>query len=176
MTDIPGFVISGAPRSKKTSQQIVTIPAKGSRRCRACGQCAGPEKCDECGQLIAKGFKKIIPSDAYEAWHKEAMVQLMIVKAKLRQRGVEVPITDLINVRALFYQDVDRADAVGLYEGLGDTLQDAGIIENDKQIAHWDGSRRLKDKARPRIEVWLTVISTAPAQGSLLGEVTELKS
>lgn len=33
-----------------------------------------------------------------------------------------------------------------------------GIIQNDRQIQHWDGSRLLVDSARPRIELVITTI------------------
>lgn len=155
MIEIPGFVITGAIRSKKTSQKFITIPTKGARRCPACGK--------------MPGFPKIIPSDAHAAWHALAMQQLVGVKAELARRGIELPIMGLLNVEALFYQDVDRADAVGLYESLGDLLQDAQVIGNDKQIASWDGSQRLKDAARPRIEVYITVTQERAVQQVLAG-------
>lgn len=42
-----------------------------------------------------------------------------------------------------------------------------GIIADDEQVVHWDGTRLYVDKVRPRIEVEINVIE--PAQGSLLG-------
>jgi hypothetical protein len=41
-----------------------------------------------------------------------------------------------------------------------------GIIADDGLIAHWDGTRLMKDSARPRIEIEINVIE--PAQGELL--------
>lgn len=153
MIEIPGFVIEGAPRSKKTSQKIINLPRAGARQCAACGH--------------RPGFPKLIPSHAHEVWHKSAMEQCLVVKAKLRARGMVLPVVGFVNVRALFYQDVDRADAVGLYESLGDLLQDTGILENDRLIAHWDGSRRLKDATRPRVEVYLEVIQERAVEQEL---------
>lgn len=41
-----------------------------------------------------------------------------------------------------------------------------GIIADDQLIKHWDGTRLLKDSARPRIEIEINVIE--PDQGELL--------
>lgn len=153
MQEIPGFVFIGAIRSKKTSQQIITIPFKGSQRCRCCGK--------------INGFPKIIPSDAHDVWHKYAMQQSLEIKAKLAARGVLLPIVSGVSVEAHFYQDANRADATGLYESLADLLEDCGILENDKLIADWDGSRRHVDKARPRVECWLTVVEERAVQTDL---------
>lgn len=167
MTEIPGFVLVGAVRTKKTGQQIITIPAKGSTRCRTCNKAHGPEYCQECGQS-ASGFPKIIPSKAHGEWHAEAMRQCENIKPQLVREGVELPITALVNVKALFYQDADRADAVGLYESLADLLQDAGIIKNDKQIVSWEGSLPLVDRGGPRVEVYMTVLRAMPVTRELV--------
>jgi hypothetical protein len=151
--EIPGFVLLGAIRSKKTSQQIVTIPSRGAHKCRVCGK--------------MPGFPKIIPSEAHKLWHSYAMEQCIVVKAKLRQRGIILPIVSSLSVEAIFYQDANRADATGLYESLADLLQDAGIIQNDKLIEDWDGSRRKVDKGNPRVEVYLTVVEERLVQQDL---------
>jgi hypothetical protein len=41
-----------------------------------------------------------------------------------------------------------------------------GIIADDELIEHWDGTRLLLDKARPRIEIEINIIP--PVQGELL--------
>lgn len=146
MTDIPGFVIRGAVRSKKTSQKIITIPKKGAHRCH-------------CGHL--PGFPKIIPSDAHAAWHASAITQCYEVKRLL---GVRLPIEGPVSIEAIFYQDSHRSDCTGLYESLADLLQDAQIISNDKIIEDWDGSRRLKDAANPRVEIFISVLAEKPVQ------------
>ncbi len=153
MVDIPGFVVRGAIRSKKTSQRIITIPKKGAHRCH-------------CGHL--PGFPKIIPSEAHEEWHGCALRQCFAVKRLLSVAGVELPITDKINMEALFFQDVNRSDCTGLYESIADLLQDAQIISNDKIIESWDGSRRLKDAVNPRVEIYISILEEIPVQESLL--------
>lgn len=41
--------------------------------------------------------------------------------------------------------------------------QGLGIIRDDRQIQHWDGSRLLVDADRPRIEVMITVVDEPQA-------------
>ncbi len=154
MSEIPGFMLTGAIRSKKTSQQFVAIPKKGTHRCRACGH--------------MPGFPKIIPSVAHKEWHTDAMQQCLKIRVGLRTEGVDLPIAGSVSIRALFYRDANRGDATGLYESLADLLQDAQILGNDSQIEHWDGSRRLVDKQRPRIEVHISVIEERAVQEELL--------
>ena len=36
VTDIPSFVISAPPRTKKTGQKIIRISKKGAKRCPVC--------------------------------------------------------------------------------------------------------------------------------------------
>jgi Holliday junction resolvase RusA-like endonuclease len=46
-------------------------------------------------------------------------------------------------------------------------LQSAGILSNDNQIEDWDGSRRLKDAGRPRVEIYITVVQERAVQEDL---------
>ena len=98
------------------------------------------------------------------------MQQCVGIKAQLAIAGVSLPLAGLVSLEAHFYQDANRADATGLYESLADLLQDAGILENDRQIADWDGSRRLVDKLRPRVEVFLSVLEERAVQLALASE------
>jgi hypothetical protein len=150
---LPTLVVDGAPRTKKTSSRL--IPKKGSRKCPSCGQ-----------------FDQhlIIPSSGNEEWFKAAMQQSPILRTTLLRKGISLPITQYVNVRALFYRDRLTGDATGYYQALADYLQaprqkdgkttrhGAGIIDDDALIASWDGSRLLKDAANPRIEVTITVL------------------
>jgi len=149
MRAIPGFVIDGAPRTKKNSGRIVTIPA--GRRCRFCG--------------VARGFSKLLPSEAHEEWYKSAITQAFVIKALLAGRGVELPISGAVSVECLVYcENRNIGDVAGYYQAVGDFLQSAGIIVNDSQIEDWDGSRRAVDKHRPRIEIYITVVNERPLQ------------
>lgn len=153
VTEIPGFVIVGPPRTKKTHSRIVTIPTKGSHRCRLCGK--------------MPGFPKLLPSEAYEEWEKAALSQCYGIKAELVRRGVVLPLVASVSIEALIYRRQASGDAAGFYQAIGDMLQAAGIIKDDKQIEDWDGSRRLKDAARPRVEIYISVIEDIPVQEEL---------
>lgn len=95
------------------------------------------------------------------------MQQALRIKAELRARGVVLPIASPMSVEAHFYQYVNRADATGLYESIADLLQDAEIIANDRLIEDWDGSRRLVDKLRPRVEIFISVLEEKAVQEDL---------
>lgn len=67
-------------------------------------------------------------------------------------------IREAVNCRALFYLTPrQRGDAVGYYQGLADLLEKRRVVENDRLIVSWDGSRLLVDAAKPRVEVVLEV-------------------
>jgi Holliday junction resolvase RusA-like endonuclease len=114
------------------------------------------------------GFPKVLPSEAYEEWERGALVECMMIKAKLREMGVELPILGLVSVEAHIYRERDTGDVCGYQQAIGDLLQAAEIIKDDRQIEDWDGTRRLKDSAAPRVEVFIRILSEVPAQGELL--------
>lgn len=96
-------------------------------------------------------FTKVLPSEAFERWEALAVPQMRIAWAG------RAPIAHAVNVRAVFYRDAERGDAVGYYQALADALETAGVLVNDKHIVSWDGSRLAKDKNRPRVEVEIEV-------------------
>lgn len=105
-------------------------------------------------QRRAKSGKQItvpLPSEAY------ASMEAQIV-AYVRTAGLGWGLSQPVNCAAVFYRDAHRGDAVGYYQALGDALEAAGVVSNDKWIVQWDGSRLRKDANRPRIEVTLTAI------------------
>lgn len=138
------FVIPAPPRTKKTHQRIVRT---------------GPRP-------------KILPSKQYEEWFRSAMWHAIEIRRDLSEAGVLLPIIGPVSVCALFYRDAEIGDATGYYQALGDWLQSpiktasgkvrrngAGIILDDRQIRDWDGSRLLKDRDNPRIEVVITMLN-----------------
>lgn len=154
---VPGFVIHGTPRSKKNSPRIVNI----GPMCRACGK--------------RGGFPKVLPSLAYEEWEAAAVRECMTIKAALRAAGIELPIAAPIHVEALFYllptkdgrMRADCPDVSNLQEAVGDMLETAGIILNDRQIEDWDGTRRRLDAANPRVEIFIEILATMPVQETI---------
>lgn len=84
-----------------------------------------------------------------------------------------IPIREPVNCMAIFYRQKNIGDAVGFYQALADLLEicqdckqkkrkcqcyqfGARVLDDDKWIVSWDGSRLSKDKDNPRIEVLLT--------------------
>lgn len=126
------LILPSAPRTKKTSNRIFFL----GRRCPACARGA---------------HAKVMPSEAWENWCNRLVPQ---IKTALPPGWK--PIDFAVNCAALFYQDVDRADACGLYQGLADLLQHAGVVANDRFIRTWNGSEALKDATNPRVELVLT--------------------
>lgn len=100
-------------------------------------------------QIVRAGFRpRLIPSAAFLAWNKDAQLQLAFLRPA-------APLACAVNCRAMFYRDKNVGDAVNFYNALADALQEAGVIENDRQIIAWDGSRLMVDRINPRIEIVL---------------------
>ena len=95
----------------------------------------------------AGSFTKVLPSEAFTRWEAMAVPQMRIAWAG-RQ-----PVTYPVNVRAVFYRDANRGDLIGYMQALADALETAGVLENDKYVLSWDGSRLRVDRERPRVEV-----------------------
>ena len=77
------------------------------------------------------------------------------IVAYVRTAGLGWGLSQPVNCAAVFYRDAHRGDAVGYYQALGDALEAAGVVSNDKWLVSWDGSRLRKDADRPRICVVL---------------------
>lgn len=107
------------------------------------------------GRIVPRGRRHIIlPSEAWSDWADALTPRIRQWVAANKLEPIAVP----VNCAALFYRDALRGDAVGFYQGLADLLQKAGVLDDDKYVTQWDGSRLLKDAARPRVEVTLTRI------------------
>jgi Holliday junction resolvase RusA-like endonuclease len=114
----------------------------------------GPPRTKKTSQRILRapgGRPFVMPSKASRAWEKSAIEQLVTQKPWADWPAVAGP----VSVRALFYRDADRGDLTNFEQGVGDALQAAGIIINDRQIESWDGSRKLIDRTNPRVEIEL---------------------
>ena len=151
--EIPGFVITSPPRTKKTSSRIVHIPLKGSQKCRACGHRAS--------------FPKLLPSEAYCEWEAAALQQTLGIKLQLAHAGVVLPMVGLVSIEAHIYRHANVGDVAGFHQAIGDMLQKAGIIADDKQIEDWDGTRRLIDRVNPRVEIFISVVEELAVQEPL---------
>jgi Holliday junction resolvase RusA-like endonuclease len=102
-----------------------------------------------------KGRPVFAPSKQYQKWIARARYFIEMEKTRL---GLKEPISAPVQVRAVFYRDRACGDLDNYQKGLGDALQRYGVIENDRLIESWDGSRLAKDAHDPRIELEITVI------------------
>lgn len=101
------------------------------------------------GIIVTRGRPRMLPSKPWRKWAENALIRF---NDPDNSRVVVEP----VNCRALFYCDTARSvDPVGLYQGLADLLEKRGVLENDRLIASWDGSRVLIDRENPRTEVML---------------------
>lgn len=131
----------------------------------------GPPRTAKNSPILTRG--RMIPSPYYRAWFKDAMFQAPTIRIGLERAGIKLPITEPVGVLALFYRDRDTGDLCGYLQALGDWLQSpkmskrtpgklsrngAAIIMDDKQIEHFDGSRRRNDKLFTRIEVTISIL------------------
>lgn len=105
------------------------------------------------GQIIrVKGNPRIMPSPQWRKWRDQAFYPLRQQWIKMKQNPIAYP----ANCAAVFYRDRLSGDAVGYYQGLADLLEEVGVVENDKWITSWNGSRLEKDNKQPRVEVTLS--------------------
>lgn len=108
-----------------------------------------------------------VGSEAHKAWEDSAVAQLLRAfrPGATRTTGVDHrrgivtigtgPIVTPLAVRALVYRKKNCGDLVGYLQSIGDALEKGGVIQNDRLIASWDGSRLLKDAKNPRVEIYI---------------------
>lgn len=140
------LIIYGTPRTKKTKNEIhLTIP-----KARLVPWIQGllmvaPEK-----RMRAILMRvKVQPGKLYRKWYREAVVAW-------QQGGHDLPITVPVGIKADIYRERKTGDVQGFQQALGDYLEGHKILKNDSLIEHWDGTRKLKDAATPRVELTIT--------------------
>jgi Holliday junction resolvase RusA-like endonuclease len=69
-----------------------------------------------------------------------------------------------LNLCALYYVDRkgERADLIGLHQGLCDALENAEVLVNDRWVYALDGSRIIRGDPAPRIDVTITPLASPP--------------
>lgn len=135
MSEPFAFVIIGPPRTKGNSPTLFQTADRGIMR---------------------------IPSKPHQDWLKSALMQAMIIKRKLKMTDA---IATPISVRAMVYRERNQGDADNFAKAIGDFLQTAGFIVNDRQIVSWDGTLLLKDERNPRVEIFITPMEIRPIAG-----------
>lgn len=125
------FIIEGAPRTKKNHQRIIRV----------------------------KGRPVIAQAKTADAWENAAILQLQSqahgFRGDMRCSGVP------LNLRALVYRDANTGDLGNYLAAVCDALERAGVVDNDRWILGFDGSRLLVDRARPRVEIELSPLTAA---------------
>lgn len=124
------------------SERIITFFIPGRPATKKTGQ-----RIVRCGK-----FTKILPSKAYCEYEEWCLVYLKQIKEQFTGR---------ISIKAIWKMPDRRSwpDWTGLAQATGDILEKAGIIENDRLIEHWDGSRIVIDKNNPGVEITITEIT-----------------
>jgi Holliday junction resolvase RusA-like endonuclease len=121
------FLLLGHPRTKKTSNRVITV----------------------------RGKPRVIPSKVTVEWSDDAQLQLQSQMGAYR--GKTFHERQRWNLRAHFYRKQETtADLAGHIQALQDVLQAAEVIPNDRWIAGLDGSRLFVDAKNPRVEITLT--------------------
>lgn len=139
MPKVITLCIPGAPRTKKTSNRVIR----------------------------ARGKVRVLPSESYSAWFADVVTFRPLIHAELRRAGVQLPLTGPVHVCATIYRAQRSGDATGFYQAIGDAIQEKrgglGLIADDAQIVHWDGSRLEVDREYPRVELEITETAVLPS-------------
>ena len=99
--------------------------------------------------VYAGKYPKVLPSKAYSDYEHLALQQLQFYRKRFYVGGP-------VHVRCRYYMPDKRSwpDLVGLLQATSDILTKTKIIDDDKWIVHYDGSRIVGvDKAEPRAEI-----------------------
>jgi len=95
-------------------------------------------------------------SKELRAFEKEAT---KLWKAQLSDLGVKSPLTTKLKARYLFYyRGAQRADLCNLIVTLNDLAQDAGVIEDDKQIKCIEKADIFENSGIDKCEFWISEI------------------
>lgn len=93
-------------------------------------------------------------SPAYRAYRDAIINGFAPLLAQL-----ELPLPDRpYTLAATFYVDRwgERADLIGLLQGLADALENAGVVSDDHWFRSFDGSRAIAGDPSPRVELLIT--------------------
>ncbi len=100
------------------------------------------------------GRPMVIPSPQYKIYEEACLWELKAYRGPKFGKA-------LVNVQAHYWMPNHRAwpDLLGLEQATADVLEAGRIIDNDKYIYSWDGSRICGvDKQNPRAEITITEV------------------
>lgn len=148
------FTIVGRPMSTTNSQQIISIPIKGSS-----GALVPALKCPECAHVVLPEHigprptrPAVLRSSAALKWMKSAVSQL---KKQQRVPLIEGPVDIFLEV----YRERNIGDVDNYIKGCLDAIAEAGILRDDKQVITV-GATKHTDKSNPRYVVRITELDT----------------
>jgi Holliday junction resolvase RusA-like endonuclease len=129
------LTILGRPRPKKNSPRIARTPT---------------------------GRPFILPSQANQVWHRDAVAQL-----RAQWRGAKGPLPALtgpvsVTYRFLLPDRRSEPDADNLMAAVNDALQAAGVLANDRQIRCGTFSKSFGGDA-PRVELVIHAVTEEAA-------------
>lgn len=105
-------------------------------------------------------FPRVLPSKAFEEWHRDAMILIQGEKNKLHPKHRNaIPLRVRCDVSVKFFaHDARRFDLSNKVESVMDLLVDAGIIEDDNcdTVSTLHISYEGIDRINPRAEVKIT--------------------
>lgn len=105
--------------------------------------------------VMIGGYSKLLPSEQYERFEKEALPYFVMVKNK--SGVIDYP----VNIKCVFFTDARRkVDLCNLLNAVDDAMVTAGLLIDDNRdiVAAHDGSRVYCDKENPRIEITIEEI------------------
>jgi hypothetical protein len=202
--------LPGPPRTKKNRPNIFPIiSAEGIRNLieklkRAQELEKGGHR-EAVRALMAEIMFSVQPSPDYKEWFDEMYLLRNDLVDQCKAAGFQIPFTEPVGIKALFYRDRLTGDFDGYTAALADMIQSdqwrckacrkktfriadcphcgakvcflehcrkgLGLIQDDKQIAHWDGTRLKKDAINPRVELTISLYDDGrPVQRGLLFE------
>jgi len=93
----------------------------------------------------------IIQSKQYREYEKNCLLQIQA------QHFMTLTFTSKVSLKALYYMPDKRLpDLLNLLQATADIVEKAQVIENDKNIVSFDGSRIMGvDKENPRCEIFI---------------------
>jgi Holliday junction resolvase RusA-like endonuclease len=101
-------------------------------------------------QMIARnrrtGRPYVLQSKQYRQYEEDCLKQLMICRARF---------AGPVRMKCLYWMpDRRRPDLLGLLQATADILEKAQIIDNDRNVVSFDGSRIAGvDRENPRVEI-----------------------
>lgn len=136
------MVIFGAPRTKKNHTRIIQV----------------------------KGRPRIVQAASHDAWADGAILQLRANYRRARAMSPKLwlpvdavdpvlPLAIPVNLAARVYRDKNVGDLGNYLAAICDALERAGVVENDRLIGGFDGSRLYVDAKNPRVEILLSPLT-----------------